>query len=111
VPSDTSAPVAGRVAPSRDSGSCEASRATACAGTTSGGAIWWPQPPVATGLTDLDPYDVDVHRGLLVLHLRRGRYSEALRCYEALRRRLLTTFGEEFDFALTDLAIIRPKPT
>jgi hypothetical protein len=52
-----------------------------------------------------------VHRGLLVLHLRRGRYSEALRCYEALRRRMLTTFGEELDFALPDLAIIRPKPT
>lgn len=54
-------------------------------------------------LAELDPYDVDVHRGLLVLHLRRGRHSEALRCYQALRRRMLSTFGEELDFELSDL--------
>ena len=59
-------------------------------------------------LADLDPYDVDVHRGLLILHLRRGRYSEALRCYQALRRRMLTTFGEELDFALSELAVVGP---
>lgn len=59
-----------------------------------------------TRLADLDPYDVDVHRGLLILHLRCGRRSAALRCYQALHRRMLATFGEELDFSLADLAVI-----
>lgn len=54
-------------------------------------------------LADLEPYDVDVHRELLVVLLRRGRRSEALRRYEALRRRMLTTFGEKLDFSLAEL--------
>lgn len=54
-------------------------------------------------LADLEPYDVDVHRELLVVLLRRGRRSEALRRYEALRRRMLTTFGEQLDFSLAEL--------
>lgn len=56
-----------------------------------------------TRLADLEPYDVDVHRELLVVLLRRGRRSEALRRYEALRRRMLTTFGEKLDFSLAEL--------
>jgi len=54
-------------------------------------------------LADLEPYDVDVHRQLLVLLLREGRRSEALRRYEALRRRLLATFHEQLDFSLAEL--------
>jgi DNA-binding SARP family transcriptional activator len=54
-------------------------------------------------LADLEPYDVDVHRRLLVLLLRDGRRSEALRRYEALRRRLLATFREQLDFSLAEL--------
>ena len=62
-------------------------------------------------LTDLEPYDVDVHRDLLAMLLRRGRRSEALRRYEALRRRMLTTFGEELSFSLADLGPASPSGT
>jgi DNA-binding SARP family transcriptional activator len=54
-------------------------------------------------LADLEPYDVDVHRDLLVILLRDGRRSEALRRYEALRRRLLATFQEPLSFSLAEL--------
>jgi DNA-binding SARP family transcriptional activator len=54
-------------------------------------------------LADLEPYDVDVHRELLVVLLRDGRRSEAVRRYEALRRRVLSTFGEQLDFSLAEL--------
>jgi DNA-binding SARP family transcriptional activator len=54
-------------------------------------------------LADLEPYDVDVHRELLVVLLRDGRRSEAVRRYEALRRRVLSMFGEELDFSLAEL--------
>jgi DNA-binding SARP family transcriptional activator len=60
-------------------------------------------------LTDLEPYDVDVHRDLLAMLLRRGRRSEALRRFEALRRRMLTTFGEELGFSLADLGPASPE--
>ena len=55
-------------------------------------------------LADLEPFDVEVHRRLITLALRRGRRSDALRRYEAFRRRMLTTFGEELGFSLVDLA-------
>jgi DNA-binding SARP family transcriptional activator len=55
-------------------------------------------------LAELEPFDVEVHRRLITLALRRGRRSDALRRYEALRRRMLTTFGEELGFSLVDLA-------
>ena len=54
-------------------------------------------------LGELDPYDVDVHRDLLRLLLRNGRRSEALRRYEALRRRVHDTFDEDVDFTLAEL--------
>jgi DNA-binding SARP family transcriptional activator len=54
-------------------------------------------------LADLEPFDVDVHRELLVMLLRRGRRSEALRRYETLRRRMLSTFDEPLDFSLSQL--------
>ena len=54
-------------------------------------------------LADLEPYDVDVHRELLGVLLRRGRRSEAIRSYETLRRRMMSTFGERLEFSLADL--------
>jgi DNA-binding SARP family transcriptional activator len=54
-------------------------------------------------LAELDPFDVEVHRELIELCLVRGRRSEALRRYAALRVRILRTFGEELDFTLSDL--------
>jgi DNA-binding SARP family transcriptional activator len=57
-----------------------------------------------TRLAELEPFDVDVHRELFGLLLRRGRRSEALRRYESLRRRMLTTFDEPLDFSLSQLS-------
>jgi DNA-binding SARP family transcriptional activator len=54
-------------------------------------------------LGELEPFDIDVHREIIGLCLARGRRSEALRRYAALRVRILRTFGEEVDFALSDL--------
>jgi DNA-binding SARP family transcriptional activator len=55
-------------------------------------------------LAELEPYDVDVHRELIVVALSRGRRTEAVRRYNALRRRMLATFGEDLDFTLAELA-------
>ena len=55
-------------------------------------------------LAELEPFDVEVHRRLITLALRRGRRSDALRRYDAFRRRMLTTFGEELGFSLVELA-------
>jgi DNA-binding SARP family transcriptional activator len=54
-------------------------------------------------LTELEPFDIDVHRELFELLLRRGRRSETLRRYETLRRRMLSTFDEQLDFSLSQL--------
>jgi DNA-binding SARP family transcriptional activator len=54
-------------------------------------------------LAELEPYDVDVHRELIGLVVRLGRRTEAVRRYEALRRRMLATFGEDLDFTLGDV--------
>jgi DNA-binding SARP family transcriptional activator len=54
-------------------------------------------------LTELEPFDIDVHRELFALLLRRGRRSETLRRYETLRRRMLSTFDEPLDFSLSPL--------
>jgi DNA-binding SARP family transcriptional activator len=54
-------------------------------------------------LTELEPYDVDVHRELIGLVARMGRRTDAVRRYEALRRRMLATFGEDLDFTLGDV--------
>ncbi|HWH96636.1 MAG TPA: BTAD domain-containing putative transcriptional regulator [Baekduia sp.] len=54
-------------------------------------------------LAELEPFDADVHRELFGLLLRRGRRSEALRRYETLRRRMLSTFDEPLDFSLSQL--------
>jgi DNA-binding SARP family transcriptional activator len=55
-------------------------------------------------LTELEPFDIDVHRELFALLLRRGRRSESLRRYESLRRRMLSTFDEQLDFSLSQLS-------
>jgi DNA-binding SARP family transcriptional activator len=54
-------------------------------------------------LIELEPFDVDVHRELIALALRRGRRTEAVRRYSSLRQRMLTTFGEDVAFTLADL--------
>jgi DNA-binding SARP family transcriptional activator len=54
-------------------------------------------------LAELEPYDVDVHRDLLALLLRRGRRSEAARRFARLRRRMQETFDEPLGFSLSDL--------
>jgi DNA-binding SARP family transcriptional activator len=61
-------------------------------------------------VTELEPFDVDVHRDLLVLLTRRGRRSMAMRRYNELRRRMLTTFDEELPFALADLLAVDAQP-
>jgi len=55
-------------------------------------------------LAELEPYDAEVHKRLIALALRRGRRTEAVRRYTALRRRMIATFGEDLDFTLADLA-------
>jgi DNA-binding SARP family transcriptional activator len=54
-------------------------------------------------LVGMEPYDLDVHRRLLALYLRRGRRTDAVRRYAALRRRMLSVFSEDLDFTLADL--------
>lgn len=54
-------------------------------------------------LAELEPYDPEIHRRLIALAMRRGRRSEAVRRYSALRRRMIATFGEDVDFTLADL--------
>lgn len=55
-------------------------------------------------LAELEPFDVRVHRRLIALDLRMGRRGQAVRRYDALRRRLRRTFDEGLDFTLADLA-------
>jgi DNA-binding SARP family transcriptional activator len=54
-------------------------------------------------LTELEPFDVEAHAELLRVLIRRGRRSEVVRRYAALRHRLLATFGEDVPFALADV--------
>lgn len=58
-------------------------------------------------LSTLQPFDEDVHRRLMELDIMRGRRSDAVRRYGALRARLRRTFGHDPDFTLADLA--RPQ--
>ena len=54
-------------------------------------------------LGELEPFDIDLHREIIALCLDRGRRSEALRRFAALRVRILRTFGEDIGFSLSDL--------
>jgi DNA-binding SARP family transcriptional activator len=55
-------------------------------------------------LATLQPFDEDVHRRLMELDIVRGRRSDAVRRYAALRARLRRTFGHDPDFTLAQLA-------
>ena len=55
-------------------------------------------------LSQLEPFDSHVHQMLIEVCLRRGRRTEALRHYDALRVRLHRAFGEHPDFDLSGLA-------
>jgi DNA-binding SARP family transcriptional activator len=55
-------------------------------------------------LAQLEPFDSRVHQMLIEVCLRRGRRTEALRHYHALRARLHRAFGEQPDFDLAHLA-------
>ncbi len=52
-------------------------------------------------LAQLEPFDSNVHQMLIEVCLRRGRRTEALRHYHALRARLLRAFGVQPAFELT----------
>ena len=54
-------------------------------------------------IVQLEPFDLQAQRRLLALCLARGRRSEALRRYKALKARLRDEFGEDLDFDLADL--------
>ena len=55
-------------------------------------------------LAQLEPFDSQVHQLLIGVCLRRGRRTEALRHYSALRVRLERAFGEKPDFDLARVA-------
>ena len=55
-------------------------------------------------LAQLEPFDSHVHQMLIEVCLRRGRRTEALRHYHALRARLHRAFGEQPDFEMTTVA-------
>jgi len=57
----------------------------------------------ARHLAELEPFDMDVQRLFMDVCLRRGRRSEAVRRYSALRKRMLSSFGQEPDFDLPEV--------
>jgi DNA-binding SARP family transcriptional activator len=60
--------------------------------------------PLMDQLASLQPYDMEVQRRRIAMMLLRGRRSDAVRQYEALRRRMLETFGERLNFRLADVS-------
>ena len=55
-------------------------------------------------LAGLHPFDSGAQREMMEMCIARGRRSEAMRRYEALRARMLRQFGERPDFELSDLS-------
>jgi DNA-binding SARP family transcriptional activator len=63
-------------------------------------------------LADLEPFDEDVHRELISVWLRMGRWTRAARHYESFRVRLLREFGALPEFELSELArSLKPPPS
>jgi LuxR family maltose regulon positive regulatory protein len=58
----------------------------------------------AEALVNLEPWDSEVQRAVLVLCLRRGRRSEAVRRYRLMVQAVQREFGETLDFALSELS-------
>jgi DNA-binding SARP family transcriptional activator len=56
-------------------------------------------------LATMQPYDEGVHRELIELDILRGRRSDAIRRYNALRARTRRIFGHDLDFTLADLRV------
>jgi DNA-binding SARP family transcriptional activator len=56
-------------------------------------------------LATMQSYDEAVHRELMELDLLRGRRSDAIRRYNALRARTRRMFGHDLDFTLADLRV------
>ncbi len=54
-------------------------------------------------LARLEPFDSEIRELLIEVCLRRGRRTEALRHYNSLRLRLYRAFGEQPEFALSDV--------
>ena len=54
-------------------------------------------------LAQLDPFDDEVHQALLILYLRCGRRSDALRRFARIRAQSRQTFGHEPSFDLAEL--------
>jgi DNA-binding SARP family transcriptional activator len=61
-------------------------------------------------LADLEPFDEDVHRELILAWLEMGRWSRAARHYESFRVRLLREFGAVPAFELPELARTLRQP-
>lgn len=57
----------------------------------------------ARRLAEMEPFDTDVQKMFIEICLRRGRRSEAFRRYSVLRKRMLTSFGQEPDFDLAEM--------
>jgi len=58
----------------------------------------------------MQPFDMDVQRQAVEMLLRAGRRSDAVRHYEALRKRMLDVFEEEPSFTLPEVALPDSPP-
>jgi DNA-binding SARP family transcriptional activator len=54
-------------------------------------------------LADLEPLDLEAQRDFIGMLARGGRHTEAKRRYELVRRRFMSAFEQEPDFALADV--------